>query len=135
MSEPATVQEIYDSDPSDKFAALGPDPSADAAFDAVDTDQSGTISRAEFRPVWEYGRQQEREKTKALAENKTLKSMVVLLILAVLIIIGVTSGVSALPTLPFDRASLPTVSHRALPPFAHRHHCIPSPPTPQPLPS
>ena len=122
-------------DIADKLAALGPNHTTNEAFDAVDMDQSGTISRAEFAPVYEHGRQQEREKTKALAENKTLKSMVVLLILAVLIIIGVTSGVSALPTLPFDRASLPTVSHRALPPFAHRHHCIPSPPTPQPLPS
>ena len=108
MQEPATVQE--------KLAALGPNLTANEAFDAVDTDQSGTISRAEFAPVFEHGRQQEREKTKALAENKMLKWMCALLILAVLIVIGVTSGVSACAA-PLD----PTTAS--------------SPPTPQPLPS
>jgi surface protein len=81
-------------DIADKLAALGPNHTTNEAFDAVDMDQSGTISRAEFAPVYEHGRQQEREKTKALAENKLLKWMVVLLILAVLIVIGVTSGVT-----------------------------------------
>ena len=91
----------------EKLAALGPNHTTAEAFHAIDTDQSGQISLAEFAPVYEHGREQaraqERTTNKALAENKLLKWMVVLLILAVLIIIGITSGVSALPTLPLGR--------------------------------
>jgi len=82
-------------DIAEKLAALAPNHTTDEAFDAVDVDQSGTISRAEFAPVYEHGRQQEREKIKALTENKILRWGVGVLFLAVIIIIAVTSGVTA----------------------------------------